>query len=317
MKKKGIVYLTVLALMCGLLVGCGGHKEKENMKIYYINALGDGIGAVGYHMHATKTDAMIDEALQELGKDPDSVEYRRTISDSVKIEDCALDDGMLSLYFDREYEELTGYTEVLMRAAIVKTLVQIKGIDSVTFYVGGDPLQDANGTLVGSMNDDTFINDYGAETGSLEKTKLTLYFASADGQSLVKKEMDVYYNKNVARERLIMDYLLKGSDDEDAKTVFPSGTKLLNVTVTDGVCYVNLDSSFLKGTTGVNSKVVLYSIVNSLTELDNINKVQILVEGAQSTSADASLGFSLGTSYERDTSMVMQAVERDLMNEGQ
>ena len=300
MKKKGIVYLTVLVLMCGLLVGCGGQKEKENMKIYYINALGDGISAVGYHMHATKTDAMIDEALQELGKDPDSVEYRKTISDSVKIVDCVLDDGMLSLYFDREYEELTGYTEVLMRAAIVKTLVQIKGVDSVTFYVGGDPLQDANGTLVGSMNDDTFINDYGAETGSLEKTKLTLYFASADG-----------------RERLIMDYLLKGSDDEDAKTVFPSGTKLLNVTVTDGVCYVNLDSSFLKGTTGVNSKVVLYSIVNSLTELDNVNKVQILVDGAQSTSADASLGFSLGTSYERDTSMVMQAVERDLMNEGQ
>ena len=51
MKKKGIVYLMVLVLVCGLLVGCGGQKEKENMKIYYINALGDGIGAVGYHMH--------------------------------------------------------------------------------------------------------------------------------------------------------------------------------------------------------------------------------------------------------------------------
>ncbi len=70
------------------------------------------------------------------------------------------------------------------------------------------------------MNDDTFINDYGAETGSLEKTKLTLYFASADGQSLVKQEKDVYYNKNVARERLIMDYLLKGPDSDDAKVRF-------------------------------------------------------------------------------------------------
>ena len=56
----------------------------------------------------------------------------------------------------------------------------------MTFYVGGDPLQDANGTLVGSMNDDTFINDYGA-TGSLEKTKLTLYFASAGWTVSVKK----------------------------------------------------------------------------------------------------------------------------------
>ena len=110
----------------GLLTGCGGSKEKENMKIYYINALGDGIGAVGYHMDATKTDAMIDEALQALATDPDSVDYRKTISDSIKITDRVLDNGLLSLYFDREYEELTGYTEVLMRAAIVKTLVQIK-----------------------------------------------------------------------------------------------------------------------------------------------------------------------------------------------
>lgn len=112
-----------------------------------------------------------------------------------------------------------------------------------------------------------------------------------------------------------MDYLLKGPDSDDAKSVFPSGTKILNVTVTDGVCYVNLDSAFLKTPTGINSNVVLYAIVNSLTELDNINKVQILVDGAQSTS-DSTLEFSLGTSYERDTSMVMQAVERDLMKEG-
>lgn len=171
MKKRGIGCLMALVMLCGLLTGCGGSKEKENMKIYYINALGDGIGAVGYHMDATKTDAMIDEALQALATDPDSVDYRKTISDSIKITDRVLDNGLLSLYFDREYEELTGYTEVLMRAAIVKTLVQIKGIDSVAFYVGEDPLLDANGSLVGSMNDDTFINDYGAETGSLEKDK--------------------------------------------------------------------------------------------------------------------------------------------------
>lgn len=46
MKKRGIGCLMALVMLCGLLTGCGGSKEKENMKIYYINALGDGIGAV-------------------------------------------------------------------------------------------------------------------------------------------------------------------------------------------------------------------------------------------------------------------------------
>lgn len=310
MKKKIMSLALLLSLVCGSLLGCGDNKE-DNIKIYYINALGDGIGAVGYHMNAVKKEEMIEEALRVLAEDPEDMEYRRSISENIEVTEKAMDDGVLSLYFNMEYGEMTGYTEVLSRAAIVKTLVQIDGVESVTFYVGGEPLADATGSLVGSMTADTFIDDYGTETEGLEKTCLTLYFSSADGQSLVKENLDVYYNKNVARERLIIEYLLKGPENKDAKSVFPVGTKIRNVTVTDGVCYVNFDSTFLKNTQGVSSNVILYSIVNSLTELDSINKVQIMVDGAQSTT-DNSLGFSLGTSYERDTSMVLQAVEWEL-----
>ena len=61
--------------------------------------------------------------------------------------------------------------------------------------------------------------------------------------------------------------------------------------------------------------MVLYSIVNSLTELDTVNKVQILVDGA-STMPQTGIGFKLGTSYERDTSMAMKATEREVLVEG-
>ena len=42
---------------------------------------------------------------------------------------------------------------------------------------------------------------------------------------------------------------------------------------------VNLDSNFLTVINNVSTEVAVYSIVNSLVELDNINKVQILVNG--------------------------------------
>lgn len=315
MAKKLTAYVGIVALLCSLFAGCGRKTTAGSINIYYMNALGDGIGAISYEMEQTKTEDMVDEALQRLATDPDDVDFRKTISGDVQVLEKQLDSGILSLYFNREYSDLSGYTEVLVRAAIVKTLVQIKGIDSVSFYVSGEPLQDSSGALVGSMSADTFIDDYGAETDSLEKTRLTLYFASADGQSLVKKNMDVYYNKNVARERLVMDYLLKGPNTDDAKSVIPSGTKILNVTVTDGVCYVSFDSTFLNANAGIASDVVLYSIVNSLTELDTVNKVQILVDGA-STMPQTGIGFKLGTSYERDTSMAMKATEREVLVEG-
>ena len=130
-----------------------------------------------------------------------------------------------------------------------------------------------------------------------------------------KQQVSRHYSSNVPLEKAIVEWLIKGPTNSDAQATISPSTKILGVSIVEGVCYVNLDSAFLKTPTGINSNVVLYAIVNSLTELDNINKVQILVDGAQSTS-DSTLEFSLGTSYERDTSMVMQAVERDLMKEG-
>ena len=64
----------------------------------------------------------------------------------------------------------------------------------------------------------------------------------------------------------------------------------------------------------MSADVVVYSIVNSLTELDNINKVQLLVNGASSVAGNNSM-IKLGTSYERDATKVIEAVEREILNE--
>ena len=56
-------------------------------------------------------------------------------------------------------------------------------------------------------------------------------------------------------------------------------TKIVNILTKDGICYVNLDSNFLTVVNNVSTEVAVYAIVNSLVELDNINKVQILVNG--------------------------------------
>ena len=56
-------------------------------------------------------------------------------------------------------------------------------------------------------------------------------------------------------------------------------TKIINVMTKDGICYVNLDSSFLSAVNNVSTEISIYSIVNSLIELSNVNKVQILING--------------------------------------
>ena len=57
----------------------------------------------------------------------------------------------------------------------------------------------------------------------------------------------------------------------------------MSVSVLDGVCFVNLDNGFLTQNFEIAEGVVIYSIVNSLAELPNINKVQLSVNGDTSS----------------------------------
>ena len=314
MKKRMISWVILMALVLSCFAGCKKESKDSGIKIYYMDALGNGLVTEEHVLQSKSREKQAKEIITLLAATPETSDYRRTIPEGVEVLDIVFDKNSVTINFDRNYEDFTGYTEVLIRAAVVKSLLQIKGVESVTFYVADKPLLDSKGTLVGSMSGESFIEDYGEETDSLIQTTLTLYFAGADGQSLVKKNVDVYYNNNIAKERLVLENLIKGVDDEDAKSPIPARTKLLNVTVTDGVCYVNFDSTFLNVDSGISADVVVYSIVNSLTELDNINKVQLLVNGASSVSGNASM-IKLGTSYERDTTKVMEAVERDLLIE--
>ena len=106
---------------------------------------------------------------------------------------------------------------------------------------------------------------------------LSLYFSNASGDGLIKETREVHYSSNISMEKLIMEQLLKGPDTVGLKSAIPAGTKLISVSVVDGICYVNLDATFKNQDYSVMESIVIYSIVNSLSEMASISKVQISV----------------------------------------
>ena len=50
-------------------------------------------------------------------------------------------------------------SEVLLRAAVVQTLVQIAGVDYIDFFIEDEPLTDRNGNLIGYMRAEDFIQN--------------------------------------------------------------------------------------------------------------------------------------------------------------
>ena len=162
--------------------------------------------------------------------------------------------------FSKEYYDLTAAQEVLLRASVVRTLTQLDSISYVTFTVNSIPLVDSDDEIVGSMAADDF--------------------ADKDGTGLEKQTRVIHYSSNIALEKLVVEQLIEGPKGSKLKATLPGTTKLINVSVADRICYLNFDSSFRNTIDNkLTEDVVLYSIVNSLTSLPTVDKVQISLDG--------------------------------------
>lgn len=279
-QKCGTVMTVLLCLL--LLAGCGKEKEPEkgDTFICYVDAEGISLVKRAYDVQEEDPKAQISEYLKAMQEEPDSIEYKSVFTDNAEIQSWELSDGgILNLYFGSNYRKMKRGEEVLFRAAVVQTLTQTKGVDYVSFYVDGQPLQDGDGREIGYMCSDDFVQNTGSSLYSYQRTDLKLYFANEKGNMLVSEQVTVRYNSTMSKEKLIVEQLIKGPSAEDENPVIPSETKVLGISVKDGICYVNLDDGFLNNTYGMDPKITVYAIVNSIVDGGSSSQVQILVNG--------------------------------------
>jgi germination protein M len=227
----------------------------------------------------------------------------------VAVNDVIFSGYSLTVDFGAGLYSMGAADAVLLRAAVVKTLVQIKGVSYVSFMVEGEPYKDKSGNLIGSMNADSFVENPGEQINSSVETTLTLYFASEDGTKLVPETREVHYSSNISLEKLVIEKLTSGPKTVGLLATIPTGTKLITLTVVDGVCYVNLDETFRNQNEEISEQVVLYSIVDSLTNLDSVDKVQISING--DTSGKCRYNYDLSVMYEGDDSIIVDYVPEE------
>ncbi len=245
------------------------------------------------------------EVLTLLCSVPDNKELRATLTSGINVVTYALEGEQVTVSLGEKYKELPRTTEVLTRAAVVRSLTAIEGVNCVMITINGEPLADVSGNAVGVMTADMFVDNAGTKIKE-EDTKVTLrlYFANEQGDGLIAVNRELSHNadiSNVSMEKVVLEQLIKGpANDETFPTINPD-TKIVSVTVKDGVCYINFDSAFETAINNVTTDVTIYSIVNSLSELSNINKVQFSIEGdGDSRFRDK---YDLSTVFERNLSL--------------
>lgn len=307
MGKRLFINFILLLFLALTFSGCGKSydENKENVvKVYYLNNEETGIVFHDYEVKADMDDidAVVRELLEQMETMPEKLEYEAPIYGPVKLLDFSFVGGILTLNFDVTYVDIDPTTEILDRAAMVRTLTQIPAVENVAFQIDGIPLKDSNGNIMGNMSSDSFVYNAGNEINTYEKVELILYFATDDGKELMPVYRSVVYNSNILMVRLAIEQLLSGPNTDFAYPTLNPQTKINSVSVRDGVCYVDFDKNFLMQPNTVSAEAAIYSLVNTACAISDVNKVQISVNG--STDVMFMESISLSTVFERNLDIV-------------
>jgi germination protein M len=305
MKKYGI-WLCIMFML--VLTACGKEQKATDetvYQIYEVNKEETKVASREITTTETDTEKLLGVLIEELEKTPEDTENRAAITEAIQLQSSTVADESANLNFGVGYYEQSLTGEILTRAAIVRTLTQIPDVNYVSFLVDGSALLNNQGAPVGVMTADQFIDNSGNEINTEEKVTLVLYLANENGNKLKKVTREVVYSSNISLDKLVMEQLITGvQDGEEAYPTINPATKVVSVTVSDGTCYVNLDKEFLTQIYKVDANVTIYSIVNSLVELSDVNRVQISINGETDLSYKESI--PLATVFERNLELVEQ-----------
>lgn len=283
--KRITAFLCVLACICMIMTGCSDSDAiKYSAELYFVNAQGTGIVSETREITASEVNELLTKVVDGLISGPVTAEARRIIPEGTRLIKAELEGDTAQLDFSKEFYNCEETDSIFVRTTVVSSVTAINGIKNVHITVNGNELITAKGDEVGIMNKDDII--YTTEPDINEKRYFKLYFANADGNKLVAEAREIVISQNESVELQVLKELFKGPENNSLARTVPGETKIISVETKEGICFVNLSQDFISRHTGGTSgeTMTIYSIVNTLTELDNIDRVQFLIEGQKNES---------------------------------
>lgn len=310
--KRIIAFLSCIMCVAVTFLGCDKNKgevEEGKTYIYYIDKKISKLIPKEYELNAKDEKKQVEELLGQLRQNTDDVEMTKAIPNEVGVEDYYLEDGVLSIMFDTDYASMKKPQEVLTRAAVVLTMTQLDAISYVSFSIAGQPLAGSDGEAVGNMQASDFADNLDSNKIINNTEDFTIYFANQQGTQLAAYDFEAEYGSNMSREQFIINKLIEGPAEEEGYVrTISANVQVVSVMSMDNICYVTFGENFLTEPSSVPDDLVIYSIVNSLSEISYIHKVQISVNGQ--TDAVYHGTISLSEPFTRNLDFVEKSEEK-------
>ncbi len=286
-------WLWILCCMIILTItGCGQKKQETTTQeqlgenqiyLYYVNPEKTDVVKRTYSLKEQEDlSAQIKEIIGQLAGAKATTEYQASVPEGISYTSCNTENrhGRIEVSFNVAYSSVDAEELLFFKTCVVKTLLQLAPVNSVTMTLtdlaNADP---DTATVSENFDQDSFTLSFGGEKGYKQTGTIILYFANANGDALKEYRKKIEISNTTSLDRLVVESLIEGPEREEYQATVPPNTTIRNISVKDGICYVDLSDEFYNTDNTLKNDIVVYSIVNSLLELPTVSKVQFLRNG--------------------------------------
>ncbi len=299
-----VIIIIAVAVISAIYIGFDKSVRRMAVDLYFMNNDGTGIVAQQHKIRYKNENELISNTLEALRRGPSASKLGRVMPRDTQITNINLsDEGYLSVNFSEDFLSDDPSRNVLSTYAVVKTLCSTGCVSSVKVLAGGRQIQDRDKNSLEYIS----ASDINLETEEYqsEMREVALYFADSSKEKLVREMRTIKITDQQPIEQYIINELIKGTKEKSMNSILSSDTVLASVDVEDNICYLNFKSNFIAENTGGESheKLVIYSIVNSLTELQTIGRVQFYIDGKRVENFGS---MNIKNYISRDTSIIKE-----------
>lgn len=270
LRTKKIVLLIIIFVLAGITVFTIANKGKNSARtdvmLYFLSADKGSISGYEKEFFEESNEALYRAVAESLIRGPKGKRYTALMDKNTEFKSITNEDGNLTVDFSGDY----GKSDLLSTYAIIKTFSQLPDVKAVMVtYSGLDVL--GRGFIKG--------DEINLESDDDCAVTVHLYFADEEKQKLVGEYRKINILDTQPIEHYIIAELIKGPKTKGHIRLLPKEADIVSAETTDGTCYVNFKKSF---SSKESRELMIYSIVNSLTERNSVNCVQFLIDGKKS-----------------------------------
>ena len=118
----------------------------------------------------------------------------------------------------------------------------------------------------------------------MRQTIVSLYFYNSNTKSLVPEGRLIDVKELIEEPyKKLMELLIEGPQNESLSKTIPEGTIINKIELKGDILYLDLSKEFVDNHSGGEEmeSATIYSIVNTMTNLTEVNAVKILIDGEE------------------------------------